>query len=55
VPELKLVNLSPSKILILDGEELKGAKQNRIVNATFLIGPKSEVVIPVSCGLPRVS
>ncbi len=49
VPELKLVNHSESKILILDGEELKGAKQNRIVNATFLIGPKSEVVIPVSC------
>lgn len=49
VPELKLVNHSDSKILILDGEELKGAKQNRIVNATFLIGPKSEMVIPVSC------
>jgi hypothetical protein len=49
VPELKLNNRSESKILILDGEELKGAKQNRIVNATFLIGPKSEVVIPVSC------
>jgi hypothetical protein len=49
VPELKLVNHSESKVLILDGEELKGAKQNRIVNATFLIGPKSEVVIPVSC------
>jgi hypothetical protein len=49
VPELKLVNHSESKILILDGEELKGANQNRIVNATFLIGPRSEVVIPVSC------
>jgi hypothetical protein len=49
VPELKLVNRSESNILILDGEELKGAKQNRIVNATFLIGPKMEVVIPVSC------
>jgi hypothetical protein len=49
VPELKLINRSESKVLILDGEELKGAKQNRIVNATFLIGPKMEVVIPVSC------
>jgi hypothetical protein len=49
VPELKLVNRSESNILILDGEELKGAKQNRIVNATFLIGPKMEMVIPVSC------
>ena len=26
-----------------------GAKQNRIVNATFLIAGKTEVVIPVSC------
>jgi hypothetical protein len=49
IPELKLINRSESRILILDGEELKGAKQNRIVNATFLIGPKMEVVIPVSC------
>jgi hypothetical protein len=49
VPELKLINRSESKILILHGEELKGAKQNRIVNATLLIGPKMEVVIPVSC------
>ncbi len=49
VPELKLINRSQSKILILEGEELKGAKQHRIVNATFLIGPKMEVVIPVSC------
>jgi hypothetical protein len=49
VPELRLVNHSESRILILDGEELKGAKQNRIVNATFLIGPRMEVVIPVSC------
>jgi hypothetical protein len=37
VPELKLVNHSESKILILDGEELKGAKQNRIVNSTILV------------------
>jgi hypothetical protein len=49
VLELKLISRSESKVLILDGEELKGAKQNRIVNATFLIGPKMEVVIPVSC------
>ena len=49
VPELKLVNKSPDKILVVDGEELMGAKQNRIVNASFLIAGNSEVVIPVSC------
>ena len=35
VPELKVVNKSPEMILILDGEELVGAKQNRIVNTTI--------------------
>jgi hypothetical protein len=49
VPELKVVNKSPKMILIMDGEELVGAKQNRIVNTTILIQAKSTTVIPVSC------
>ena len=49
VPELRLLNKSKRKILIVEGEELVGAKQNRIVNATFLISGKTEVIIPVSC------
>ena len=49
VPELKVINKSPCMILILDGEELVGAKQNRIVNTTMLIQGKSTTVIPVSC------
>jgi hypothetical protein len=49
VPELKLINKSPDKVLVVDGEELMGAKQNRIVNASFLIAGNTEVVIPVSC------
>ncbi len=49
VPELKLTNKSEKMILILDGEELVGAKQNRIVNTTMLIPPMEVVVIPVSC------
>ena len=40
VPELKVVNKSETMILILDGEELVGAKQNRIVNTTILIAGK---------------
>jgi hypothetical protein len=49
VPELKVVNKSPCMILILDGEELVGAKQNMIVNTIIFIQGKSTTVIPVSC------
>ena len=49
VPELKVVNKSPEMILILDGEELVGAKQNRIVNTTILVQRNTTIVIPVSC------
>ncbi|HIJ35860.1 MAG TPA: hypothetical protein HPP59_01105 [Deltaproteobacteria bacterium] len=49
VPELKVVNKSPRMILILDGEELVGAKQNRIVNTTILVQGNTTIVIPVSC------
>ena len=49
VPELKVANKSPKMILILDGEELVGAKQNRIVNTTILVQGNSTIVIPVSC------
>ncbi len=49
VPELKVANRSDQKVLLLDGEELVGAKQNRVLNVTILIAPQSETVIPVSC------
>ena len=49
VPELKVVNNSRQKVLLLDGEELVGAKQNRVLNVTILLAPNSETLIPVSC------
>ena len=49
VPELLLRNDSDKPILILDGEELIGAKQNRIVNLTILAPPKKTIKLPVSC------
>jgi hypothetical protein len=49
VPQLKVINQSPESLLILDGEELIGAKQNRVVNATLLLEARSETIIPVSC------
>ena len=49
VPELKVVNKSEKMVLILDGEELVGAKQNRMINTTILIPSNETVKIPVSC------
>ncbi|HSB77481.1 MAG TPA: DUF6569 family protein, partial [Candidatus Methylomirabilis sp.] len=49
VPELLLVNQGDRPILLIDGEELVGAKQNRVLNLTLLAPAHSELVIPVSC------
>lgn len=49
VPELKVINRAEKPVLLLDGEELAGAKQNRVLNTTILLKEKSETAIPVSC------
>lgn len=49
VPELMLTNASDVAVLLLDGQELIGAKQNRIVNLTILAPAHSKLTIPVSC------
>lgn len=49
VPEVSATNSGSTAVLVLDGEELAGAKQNRIVNTTVLIGAGRSVVMPVSC------
>ena len=49
VPDLKVANKSSSMVLIIDGEEFVGAKQNRIVNTSVLVQKDSTITIPVSC------
>jgi hypothetical protein len=49
VPELAFENLTDQPILLLDGEELVGAKQNRVLNVTLLVLGGSKLMIPVSC------
>ena len=49
VPELVAENTGDVSVLLLDGEELIGAKQNRVLNTTILVGASSKVTIPVSC------
>jgi hypothetical protein len=49
VPNLRVVNETQQHVLLFDGEELKGAKQNRILNTTILIAAGSALDVPVSC------
>ncbi len=49
VPELQFENKADLPVLLVDGEELIGAKQNRVLNLSILVRPKSKVTIPVSC------
>ena len=49
MPELKVLNHGEKAVLLLDGEELIGAKQNRVLNLSILVPPHSSRTIPVSC------
>lgn len=49
VPELLVINPTDKRVLLFDGEELVGAKQDRILNVTVLVDAASTVAIPVSC------
>jgi hypothetical protein len=49
VPDLLFVNEGDRPVLLLDGEELKGAKQNRILNLTILAPADKTITIPVAC------
>jgi hypothetical protein len=49
VPTLALDNGCERPVLIVDGDELRGARQNRIVNLSLLVPAGSTMEIPVSC------
>ncbi len=49
VPELFVENPTDSSALLYDGEELVGAKQNRILNVSVLVDADAKLPIPVSC------
>lgn len=49
VNTLIVKNKSVTPLLLVDGEEIIGGDQNRIVNATILIAPNTEKPIPVNC------
>jgi hypothetical protein len=49
VPVLELRSTAGVSILLLDGEELVGAKQNRILNTSVLAPAGRTIQLPVSC------
>jgi hypothetical protein len=48
VPNLVVDNRAGTLVLFLEGEELRGAKQNRVLNASVLVAA-GKTMLPVSC------
>src|SRR5580693_4631956 len=49
VPNLLVDNQTDALVLFLEGEELRGAKQNRVLNTSVLVAAHSRTTLPVSC------
>jgi hypothetical protein len=49
VPTLKVVNASGARVFLMAGEQLVGAKQNRVLNTSLMVAPEAELPVPVSC------
>ena len=49
VTHLVANNQANSPVLLIDGEHLEGAKQNRILNATVLLAASRHTTLPVAC------
>lgn len=46
---LRVEHRGTRPLLLVDGEQVVGGKQNRIMNASFLVPPGATVDVPVSC------
>ena len=49
VPELNFLNEGEKPVFLMDGEELVGAKQNRVLNLSIMAPAGKTITIPVSC------
>jgi len=49
VPTLRVVNHSDGRVLLMAGEQLVGAKQNRVLNASVMVAARTDVPMPVTC------
>ncbi|MDP9385249.1 MAG: hypothetical protein M3P50_08460, partial [Actinomycetota bacterium] len=49
VNDLVVLNPTDHTVLLYEGEEILGAQQNRTFDVSVLVGPRSELQVPVSC------
>jgi hypothetical protein len=49
VPELAVRNEGELPVLLVEGEHLEGARQDRVLNVTVLVPARADTEIPVSC------
>ena len=49
VPQLSVKNANGTLVLFLEGQELRGAKQNRVLNTSVLVAANGQTLLPVSC------
>lgn len=49
VGQVRVLHRGGLPLLVLQGEQILGAKQNRSFNSSFVVAPGKEVVLPVSC------
>jgi hypothetical protein len=49
VPTLSVTNNSDRMAFLMAGEQLIGAKQNRVLNVSMMVPPSSTLQVPVSC------
>lgn len=49
VPRLHVVNRSDRSVFLMAGEQLVGAKQNRVVNTSVMVAARTEFPMPVTC------
>lgn len=49
VPDLTVTNPGKSPLLLVEGEQFLGGKQNRTINVTVLVAAEATLKIPVSC------
>jgi hypothetical protein len=49
VSRIKIINRSEHMIFLMAGEQLVGAKQNRVLNSSIMVPPKAEMPLPVTC------